>query len=98
MDANDWVRRPVIVPADVRSYQPMYLAQGVGDFAIRYLPSDPNVSDLSNAWQPESVAGSDGQAGQIPNPRALKFTFTLYDSKGIIENGRTFTHIVPWGS
>ncbi len=27
-------------------------------------------------------------------PRALKFTFTLYDSKGIIKNGREFTHIV----
>jgi prepilin-type N-terminal cleavage/methylation domain-containing protein len=26
--------------------------------------------------------------------RALKFTFTLYDSKGIIKRGRTFTHIV----
>jgi prepilin-type N-terminal cleavage/methylation domain-containing protein len=26
--------------------------------------------------------------------RALKFTFTLFDSKGIIKNGRTFTHIV----
>ncbi len=26
--------------------------------------------------------------------RALKFTFTLYDSKDIIKNGRTFTHIV----
>ncbi len=26
--------------------------------------------------------------------RALKFTFTLYDSKGILTNGRTFTHIV----
>ncbi len=26
--------------------------------------------------------------------RALKFTFTLYDSKGIIERGQTFTHIV----
>jgi prepilin-type N-terminal cleavage/methylation domain-containing protein len=30
-------------------------------------------------------------------PKALKFTFTLYDSKGIIENGRTFTHIVYTG-
>jgi len=27
-------------------------------------------------------------------PKALKFTFTLYDSKGVIKNGRTFTHIV----
>jgi len=26
--------------------------------------------------------------------RALKFTFTLYDSRGIIKRGRTFTHIV----
>ena len=26
--------------------------------------------------------------------RALKFTFTLYDSRGIIKNGMTFTHIV----
>jgi four helix bundle protein len=29
--------------------------------------------------------------------RAFKFTFTLYDSKGIIKNGRTFTHIVFLG-
>ena len=29
--------------------------------------------------------------------RALKFTFTLYDSKGIMKNGRTFTHIVYLG-
>ncbi len=26
--------------------------------------------------------------------RALKFTFTLYDSKGVLASGRTFTHIV----
>ena len=26
--------------------------------------------------------------------RALKFTFTLYDSRGLIKKGRTFTHIV----
>ena len=32
---------------------------------------------------------------QIPGlGRALKFTFTLYDSKGIIKKGRVFTHIV----
>jgi hypothetical protein len=33
--------------------------------------------------------------GAIPGlGRALKFTFTLYDSRGILEEGRTFTHIV----
>ncbi len=30
--------------------------------------------------------------------RALKFTFTLFDSKGIIKEGRTFSHIVYLGS
>ena len=36
--------------------------------------------------------------GEIPGlGRALKFTFTLYDSKGIIKDGRTFTHIVYLG-
>jgi len=30
-------------------------------------------------------------------PKALKFTFTIYDSKGVIANGRTFTHIVDLG-
>ncbi|MBN1124241.1 MAG: prepilin-type N-terminal cleavage/methylation domain-containing protein [Sedimentisphaerales bacterium] len=29
--------------------------------------------------------------------RALKFTFTLYDSKGVFTNGKTFTHIVRLG-
>jgi len=27
-------------------------------------------------------------------PKALKFTFTIYDSKEILKNGKTFTHIV----
>jgi hypothetical protein len=30
--------------------------------------------------------------------RALKFTFTLFDSRGIITEGRTFTHIVYLGN
>jgi prepilin-type N-terminal cleavage/methylation domain-containing protein len=30
--------------------------------------------------------------------RALKFTFTLYDSKGVFKQGRTFTHIVYLGN
>jgi prepilin-type N-terminal cleavage/methylation domain-containing protein len=30
--------------------------------------------------------------------RSLKFTFTLFDSKGIIKEGRTFTHIVYLGN
>jgi prepilin-type N-terminal cleavage/methylation domain-containing protein len=30
-------------------------------------------------------------------PKALKFTFTLYDSRGIFKQGQTFTHIVYLG-
>jgi len=30
-------------------------------------------------------------------PNALRFTFTLYDSRGVLEDGRTFTHIVYLG-
>jgi type II secretory pathway pseudopilin PulG len=30
-------------------------------------------------------------------PRALKFTFTLYDSRGVFKDGQTFTHIVYLG-
>ena len=30
-------------------------------------------------------------------PRALKFTFTLYDSRGVFKDGQTFTHIVYIG-
>ncbi len=38
---------------------------------------------------------SEANFNNIPGlGRALKFTFTLFDSKGIIERGRTFTHIV----
>jgi prepilin-type N-terminal cleavage/methylation domain-containing protein len=38
---------------------------------------------------------SQDRFNEIPGlGRALKFTFTLYDSKGLIPEGRTFTHIV----
>jgi hypothetical protein len=30
-------------------------------------------------------------------PDALKFTFTLYDSKGVFKDGQAFTHIVYLG-
>jgi hypothetical protein len=38
---------------------------------------------------------TEGNFNAIPGlGRALKFTFTLFDSKGVIKQGRTFTHIV----
>jgi len=52
---------------------------------LRWLP-DPNTIPPGEVWTPTTQSEL--------WPKALKFTFTLYDSKGIIKNGRTFTHIV----
>lgn len=52
---------------------------------------------------PSSIADSEWYSGEdfSSYPKAIKFTFRLYDSKGIIKEdgraGRTFTHIVYLG-
>jgi prepilin-type N-terminal cleavage/methylation domain-containing protein len=48
-------------------------------------------------WRTDKIKGSlrDRPFNDVPGlGRALKFTFTLYDSRGLIPKGRTFTHIV----
>ena len=70
-------------------------------------PNDPNVPGLLYPYPPyggvkiNNVRGyprdeiDQEHFGLIPGlGRALKFTFTLYDSRGILKEGRTFTHIV----
>jgi len=66
-----------------------------------YLPADLTSVEI---WFPiEDVIqyeDSDEEVVYFPEgfyPKAFKFTFTLYDSKGIIEGRRTFTHIVYLG-
>ena len=55
---------------------------------IRY-PDGPFVMRTFTA------ARTNAEFRDIPGlGRAMKFTFTLYDSRGLIPNGRTFTHIV----
>ncbi len=56
-------------------------------------------TDQINYWGPvsEMMYNSTDNFAAGFYPRALKFTFTLYDSKGIIQEGRTFTHIVYLG-
>ena len=60
---------------------------------------DPNsyvqINNISYPWQRLNQAYFDAIPGL---GRALKFTFTLFDSKGIIKEGRTFTHIVYLGN
>ncbi len=72
------------------------------DFLLKGSDLDPN--HIPGVWYPYGPAvlrGSeyrdklDGNFNLTPGlGRALKFTFTLYDSRGLIKNGRTFTHIV----
>jgi len=70
-----------------------------------YPPSDPNVPGVLYPNPPYGVVKINGinfsgfmnesNFDKIPGlGKALKFTFTLYDSKGIIKKGRVFTHIV----
>ena len=57
---------------------------------------DANQPGESNALLDyPSVLMDESHFSEIPGlGPALKFTFTLYDSKGLIPGGRTFTHIV----
>jgi len=64
-------------------------------YRISASPEDyGGVSIYSFPMYPQASV-SEANFNSIPGlGRALKFTFTLFDSKGIIEQGRTFTHIV----
>ena len=60
-------------------------------------PSSYGVVKINNITYPMHLV-DELHFNAIPGlGRALKFTFTLYDSKGVIKEGRTFTHIVYLG-
>jgi prepilin-type N-terminal cleavage/methylation domain-containing protein len=89
--ADEWADPPVIDPTNLESQLPMYLAKGVDNFTVEYLEAGTDLGTGAIAWRRQDSGGS-------ISPAAFKVTFTLYDSKGIIKNGRTFTHIVLVGS
>ena len=78
LDMKNLIIRPVLDP---RSEPNMYMAKGVDNFTIEYAQ-----------WNGPKLEWN--RAREDITTKAFKFTFTLYDSKGIIKNGRTFTHIV----
>ncbi|MBW8041128.1 MAG: type II secretion system protein [Planctomycetes bacterium] len=90
---NIWLQKPVIDSNDPRDLV-MYMAKGVDDFAIQFARWDPFFGNYT--WWPDNqqISGLGPQPLQPVNANAIKFTFTLYDSKGIIKNGRLFTHII----
>jgi hypothetical protein len=62
-------------------------------FAVHFnLDKGTGIGDWHNVDDLEYRGSHSFVPGFYPN--ALKFTFTVYDSKGIIKGGRMFTHIV----
>ena len=86
-----WTARPAIKTNNLGSDVVMYMAKGVDDFTIQYWDGP------SRRWVPEDQDIPSLPKSQGINTNAFKFTFTLYDSKGVIKNGRIFTHIVYLG-
>jgi len=84
------MERPDLDP-DNPNHLVMYMAEGVDDFTIQCAGSDG--TNKFNEWRPSNADIGQNWLKDF-RPSALKFTFTLYDSKGIIKGGRTFTHIV----
>ena len=68
-----------------------YMIKGIDDFKIQFL-AEWHYASGNFVWRP--VEEAEFEDYERISTRAIKFTFKLYDSKGIIENGRTFTHIV----
>jgi len=70
-----------------------YMAEGVDDFTIQF--AYWNSSDKLE-WLPKKDESEFDKYDKI-STSAFKFTFTLYDSKGVLKEGKTYTHIVYLG-
>ncbi len=84
-DIDQWTAKPPLDPRLEKDLV-MYMAKGVDNFTIEWLGGPGPINWVRSAGKGVSVS-----------TKAFKFTFTLYDSKGIIKDGRTFTHIVYLG-
>ena len=104
---EEWFLHPRSDQVRAEDYLPMFLARGVDNFTIEYAQRDPNDPNYPNTRRVERDPTTDAirwrrdvgvnSGTRIVFPSAFKFTFTLYDSRGIIENGRTFTHVIVLG-
>jgi prepilin-type N-terminal cleavage/methylation domain-containing protein len=105
-DLEDALDDPVVVLANGVAIDIDYdandvrrlMCQNAGEMIIEWTDGVPDSNGLLG-WYDEY----DGPTSWTPAvsqaywPKALKFTFTLYDSKGIFDKGKTFTHIVYIG-
>jgi len=81
-----------LLPLDITSEQDLtrYMIKGISAFKIEYEQWNNKKLD----WLSGNNIFVDAEHAKGHSTRAIKFTFTLHDSKRIIENGRRFTHIV----
>ncbi len=93
-DPNDIVddskRRPKVDTVNFGNL----LAQRVGNMNIEW--TDSTIVNQKIEWRGNSNVWTPWNQSQWP--KALRFTFTLYDSKNIFRDGRTFEHIVYIGN
>jgi prepilin-type N-terminal cleavage/methylation domain-containing protein len=89
----DWLARPTAEPQS-----PIFMAKGVDNFAIQFWNATKK-SWWPAALQPDkpSYWPDDKPSDWGTWPDAVKFTFTLYDSKAVLKKGMTFSHIVYIG-
>lgn len=86
-----------------------YFSSGIGNYKIQWSDATIDGNDVIEWYDMNNDAGKSFEtlgppylAEWTPNntsewPEALKFTMTLYDSKGVLPQGKTFTHIVYIG-
>lgn len=94
---DELIVRPSVDPNQPEDI-PLYIARGVADFEIQLVIADPNIIEqtgTNNTWE---LKWQNPKTFSSTFPQALKFSFTLYDSKGIISEGRRFSHIVYLGN
>lgn len=63
---------------------------GIDEFGVFFNMGANLTSPVNGDWGPAGYWGYPF----VGFPRALKFTFTLYDSNGVFSDGKTFSHIV----
>ncbi len=94
---SDWVGRPDVHidlgdPVRMERIMPAFMAKGVHNFKIQLMESIDAGGSI--VWWPTNQEVINKDTYGAGYPPAIKFTFTLYDSKGVFKKGRTFTHIV----
>jgi len=97
---SDWIGRSSVQidldnPNRMEEVIPAFMAEGVHNFKIQLL--EDIAAGLLVWWPDNQQVENEAPYGNTGYPPAFKFTFTLYDSKGILKEGKTYTHIVYLG-